>query len=354
MENNLKIIILILLVILAGTLFVSREKVNFAFGNLLASLNITQGPEIVGDGGFGNSVAMSLSGNLAVSFIDTEGKLIFAKKIGEEWQKEVVDSNALAGNTTSLAFNGKGESSILYIDKNFSLKLAKKLGENWEIEKIFDEVALSFNLVFDSKDNPNISFWSTAKGALVFAKRIAGEWQIEFLDSGGVGWWNSLALDQEQNPHISYYDFENKDLLYLFFDGKTWQKEIVDFENDVGRFNSIALDSDSQVHISYFDETNSNLKYAQKTEGGWKIETVSQEGGERTKILLDEKENPIIFFIENSDLKIAKKTDNFWKIKKIASGEFSDNSFLLDSKGNHHLLWQDLSQGKLKYLKVPL
>jgi hypothetical protein len=349
-----KLIVLFIIIFLIIGVFISKAKLKFAFERMLASAKFSQEVEILYGEGFNNSIALSPKECLVASYIEKEEGLIFSVKVDGHWEKEAVDADALAGNTSSLAFNSKGEPSILYIDKDFSLNLAQKSEGKWNIEKIFDGAALSLNLVFDQEGNPNISFWSTSKGALVFGKRVAGEWQIEFLDSGRVGWWNSLALDQEQNPHISYYDFENKDLLYVFFNGQKWRKEIVDFEGDVGCFNSIALDSKNQTHISYFNETNPSLKYAKQTESGWNIETVSPKAGEKSKILLDEEENPIIFFIEGSDLKIAKKQEGNWKIRKIASGEFGDSSFLIDDKGNLHLLWQDLSQEKLKYLKTKL
>ena len=357
MKENFKILILVLVIVLGFSIFFLNKKIRFFSGGLfLASPKDFLDIEIIDNGGFGNSLALSLEKNPAVSFLDEERGLIFIQKLGGKWQEEIVDKEALAGNDTSLAFNSKGEANILYIDKNFSLKLATKINQEWKIEKIVDGAALSLNLLFDKEDNPLISFWLTSKGALAFAKKVNSKWQIEIVDSGEVGWWNDLALDKNQNPHISYFDFKNKDLLYAFFDGLCWRKEVVDFEEDVGRWNSILVQGD-EVYISYFDEGNAKLKYAKKGKGGWEIESIdkSDTTGERTNIAQDEDGNLYIsyFDLSYSDFKLAKKAkdDKKWQTFTIdEKGEVGgDNSLLIDKEGNIFLSWQDLSHKKLKY-----
>ena len=77
-----------------------------------------------------------------------------------------------------------------------------------------------------------------------------------------VGNYCSLALDNDNKPHISYYDYTNGDLKYTRWDGSTWQIETVDSTGDVGSYTSLALDKDNNPHISYYDSPNGYLKYA--------------------------------------------------------------------------------------------
>ena len=81
---------------------------------------------------------------------------------------------------------------------------------------------------------------------------------VDSLDN--VGAQSDLALDSENNAHISYRDSTNGVLKYASFDGISWNTTVVDGSANVGFSTSILLDSSDHVHICYFDDTNSNLK----------------------------------------------------------------------------------------------
>ena len=74
-----------------------------------------------------------------------------------------------------------------------------------------------------------------------------------------------MALDSNGYPHISYYNvppneaFFKGDLKYAKWTGTAWSITTVDSAG-AGRCSSIALDSNDNPHISYRDSTN--LKYA--------------------------------------------------------------------------------------------
>lgn len=93
-------------------------------------------------------------------------------------------------------------------------------------------------------------------------------------DDGWVGIDPMIAVDENNNPHIAYYDQGNGDLKYAYFDGSNWLVETVDGEGDVGEEPGIDVDSNGIPHICYQDKTNAALRYATKRGGMWEITIV--------------------------------------------------------------------------------
>ena len=103
---------------------------------------------------------------------------------------------------------------------------------------------------------------------LLFSNSHAAEaeWEISIVDSAIVSWmYTSLALDSNNNPHISYI---GPGIKYAYWDGN-WHTERVDGGEGCA---SIALDSNDNPHISYYDNRG-YLKYAH-WDGTWHTKTV--------------------------------------------------------------------------------
>lgn len=356
---NKKFLIILIIIFFLGAILVG----NIYYPDLLSSIK-RKNIEIVGQDGFGNSLILDSLNKPKVSYIQSNGNLVFAEKTNGIWKEEVVEKNSLPGTDTSLARDRNDNYFILYFTKKGSLSLAAKEKNSWKVEEIFNDASLSCNLIFDNNNIPHISFWSPKNG-LLYGKKENGKWKIEIIDYGKVGWWNDLSLDKKNNPHISYFDFGRKNLLYLYFDGNYWKKEIVDFGEDVGRYNSIYLERGNVPIISYFDDREGILKIAKKSYGGWILEKVDNKGivGEETSIT-GKDQNFIISYVGLSDnsFRIAEKINNKWYISiidkkddftvKNIKGEIGgNNSVFLDGDGKLHLLWQDLLSDKLKYIK---
>ena len=81
-------------------------------------------------------------------------------------------------------------------------------------------------------------------------------------DSESVGMYTSIALDDNDYPHISYYNDVNTVLRYANRIGGSWLPITLDDTGGVGEYTSIAVDGSGFIHISYFDRTNGDLKYA--------------------------------------------------------------------------------------------
>jgi hypothetical protein len=246
--------------------------------------------ETVAKGGslFYTSLEFDSSGNPHISYLNNSEPqtLMYASKSGAGWTNEPVATDV--GSTNSLAFDLDGNPHISYYDlTNSALMYASKSGAGWTSELVDNDVTHTgqySSLAFDSYGNPHISYFAGgANGCLRYASKSGGTWTTEIADNPGtgkyVGYYTSLALDGDDNPHISYYAGGNvHDLKYATKSGGTWTKTTVDSTGDVGQYTSIALDSHDRPHISYFSTSGRSLKYASLVSNSQSVPTATGTG----------------------------------------------------------------------------
>ena len=91
------------------------------------------------------------------------------------------------------------------------------------------------------------------------------------LDSRyAVGYESSLAIDSNDNLHVTYFDGANGNLEYMTYDGSSWSTPVsLDSTDLVGYMPSLAIDSDDDLHVTYLDNTNDNLEYVTYDGSSW-------------------------------------------------------------------------------------
>lgn len=76
----------------------------------------------------------------------------------------------------------------------------------------------------------------------------------------------SLVYDSGGRPHVVY---GGDHLYYAWYDGSTWVKLTIDTNSQVGEYASIALDNDNNPRIAYYDSANRSLKFAYRLNNVW-------------------------------------------------------------------------------------
>ena len=316
----------------------------------------------IGDVGLFTSIALDSSNNPHISYCDlTNYDLKYARYNGSNWLLSTVDSFGWVGFDTSIALDSSNNPHISYVyialpyDYGI-LKFAHYNGSSWQISTV-DSTTLECSytsIALDNSNNPHISYSEDAFGFLKYAQYEGSNWQISILDqSESTGVFTSLSFDSSYNPHIAYRG--DTHLKYAYLDGSIWQISTVDANSQVGYSASLALDSKNNPHISYYDEWNHDLKYAYYDGLNWLISVVDSDGevGVDTSLALDSTDNPHISYwnISNYNLQYAYYNGASWQISTIDSeGDVGrDNSIALDSDNNSHISYYDETNGALKY-----
>lgn len=219
------------------------------------------------------------------------------------------------------------------------------------------------SIAIDDQNGVHISYWDKTNIDLKYAYKLNnGSWTFNTVDfAGGLGEYSSIAVDSVGNIHIGYFATD-EDLKYAFKPrGGNWTFQIIDSVGATGYFPTIAVDSANGVHIGYRDSTNILLKYAYKPSGGnWIIDKVEpQEGvGGYPSISIDNGDGVHMSYLDlyNQNLKYAYKPKNGnWTNYTVDSagkvGHYS--SIEVDDVNDVHISYYDDTTQDLKYTYKP-
>ncbi|MCP4228689.1 MAG: hypothetical protein GY771_00890, partial [bacterium] len=334
-------------IILFGLIIILTVPV-FAFGDTWIE------EEIDNDGQVGSysSIIIDNDNNPHILYRDiTDGCLKHCEPGQEGWSFDTVEAGG--GGELSLAFKEDGTlcasySFYLYDGRDIRYAEREKTNMNWVVYTV-DYLEESdgythLSLAIDRGNNPHISYYDDVKNDLKYAKWDGSEWLIEVADGAmeaesNVGQYNSIAIDDNNSPHISYHDQSENVLKYASRDEGNWEIEVVDDDGVPGMWSSIALDSNNHPHISYSSGyPTHNLKYARWDGSTWVIETIFPErsGGGYPSLILDSNDNPHIAQSGEDGLEYVWRDDNTWRHYSIYhSGGYP--SLTLDSIEHPHI-----------------
>jgi len=189
---------------------------------------------------------------------------------------------------------------------------------------------------------------------LYLAKKMPGstDWVIEVVDSSSqVGYYASLALDSDNNPHISYQDRANYELKYARYDGSSWHIEVAGSQGGyLATGTSIALDSNNRPHIAYFDRYTDRLYYAHFNGTAWQYSTIATltnawDSYLHPSIVLDSNDLPHVVLCHYwynvlHNLKHYFFNGSTWDNQTILSGAGFFPSMTIDNNDHIHISYR--------------
>lgn len=180
------------------------------------------------------------------------------------WTKEAVDSVSSSGGYVSLQLD---EDGIPWIAFNFfdaqELKLANRTGGAWSLEVVDsgNNTGRWCSLRLAPDGAPHIAHHQLSTGSLMYSTRSNG-WTTVTVDSSSLGKSCSLVLDSAGTPHMSFAGAVSSNLYYAV-KGTGWEIQEVDAlgRTNSNGFTSLALDELENPRISYMG-TDDNLRVA--------------------------------------------------------------------------------------------
>jgi hypothetical protein len=245
------------------------------------------------------------------------------------WSTQTVEQLDGYAPYNSLALDHQGRPRIVYE----GLTYAEWDGTTWVKTGIGGSEAWYPSLAIDSQDNPHVTYLifylgssRTDPGDLGYLKRIGGAWSGGTVSEYGLGWYPSLAFDGAGVPYTSFFYSYGCGPGYVGLDalGHGGEGEIESLGPACGIGDtSLAFDAAGQPHMAYYDEGRGRVRYAVWTGTAWNVQMV--------------------------DAAVGHIEDPAAKIPPGLGHMRATLSLKLDAAGNPHLSYYDYTHAVLRY-----
>jgi len=189
----------------------------------------------------------------------------------------------------------------------------------------------------DSDDYHSLAYATNASGGW----RQKKEWQLSTFAT-----YSAIAVDSRDKVHIcTTGDGTGENVTYLTNKTGYWIETVVDSNYSVGLESDIALDQNDNVYLSYWQWNGDNLRFATNALGSWRSEEVDGDQAMwlNTSIMLDSRGAVNIVYAKARQILLASNATGSW-VKEIVPLDLdpiqTDNGLaaIMDEQDNLYVL----------------
>jgi hypothetical protein len=266
--------------------------------------------------------------------------LEYFREIGNVWNQEIIESGLPVetipsilddSNPQAIGLSPTNDPRIAYIVPGIGLKFAWKNGAgNWNISTVDPLAQLFVSMKVDSSGKVHLAYFAPEK--LKYGIWNGVSWSTTTVDSGGVGKFNSLALDRSNSIYISYYDHVNKDLKMASWNGINWSTQTVYSEGEAGKYSSLAINSFNNPCIAHLKEWE--IYFSSWNGSRWDHEGIGSHGTEMS-LAFNAFGKPEIAFNLSNSLSYVALVDTVWREWRIDESQGDNPSLGLGRMGQN-------------------
>jgi hypothetical protein len=215
-------------------------------------------------------IAIDATDRPHITYYDTRlGSLRYGVKTGEFWRYASIDDRDKVGREARIAIDQAGNPRISYHGRARTLEYAAFDGAAWHT----DVVAYPETILGDAGLHPMLRIDSQQQSQIVYYELGLMTNLAKYAHFNGSSWvLDRLLLNRTipafdlataDWPHLLTYNPEDGQLQYRFFSLGDWHTLELEPRGNFGPNAALELDENDKPHIVYYDEWNNALKYGE-------------------------------------------------------------------------------------------
>lgn len=244
------------------------------------------------------------------------------------------------------------------------VKIARRdSGEGWIFSHLESSGTINdANIAIDASDVAHLAYTDRGAQSVKYARGTPDGtgWTVETVDMFG-SWFKGgvdSAIDIGPNgvPQIAYFYAPGEDARLAVRDGDDsdpWNFSTAESVNRVGKGANLAVDSSNNPHLVYYDQDNKQTRYATISGGAFNAEPVVGAGPSNPAIVLRDDGIPHVMTVADGGppRTYLVRAGNNWNPTVLpVTGVQSANNLAFDSSGNLHTFLLDDTGSPLWHL----